>query len=316
MWGEIYEGNWEDILSLQSEIAKQIASELKTVLTAEEIGKIEKEPTMNLEAYELYLKAQYFQNSRDAEGILKSIHYYQDAIRLDPDFVIAYSGLAYSYLLLSYYNILPKNEVLPRIKEAASKALELDSQLDEAHFSRALVRELEGDLVGAEEEYLLVIKLNPNHAEVHHRYSYILAWLGRNKEAIKEAQIAHKLEPINPVMLRGLGYVYYFDQQFDRAIAECNKSIEIDPKQSFAYAILFWTYHQKSMHDEALTALEKLLIIREKEDIAALIRQNYEDSGYVKAIKKLLNISMTQSIPWVSDSEYISDSIFNDWTKR
>ena len=254
----------------------------------------------------MYLKARHFQNTRSEEGLAKAISYYQGAIHLDPDYALAYSGLAHSYVLQNYYGYLPKHEILPKVKEIAARALEIDNKLGEAHFSLALVRGLEGDFFSAEQEYKLSIELNHNNAEAHHRYSYVLSGMGKHDEAISEAKTAQELEPVNPVMMRGLGWVYYFAHEYDLAIKECNKCLEIDPGQIFAYVILFCVYNQKEMYDDAIAALEKYLIVLKKEDIAALIRKTFEESGYNKAIRQLLDVSMEQSIPIVSDPSYRS----------
>ena len=306
VWGDEYDGKWEDIFSFQDEIALKVADELKTVLSPEEIERIEDEPTKNIEAYNLYLKAHYFQNIRSEEGLTKAVDYYQEAIHLDPDYALPYSGLAHSYILQIVYGYLSKNELMLKAKETAEKALALDDKLGEAHFSLALVRWTEFDLVGAEEEYILAINLNPNNAAVHHNYSYLLSIMGKHNEAILEANTAQDLEPVNPVMMRGLGWVYYFAREYDLAIKECNKCLEIDPSQNFAYIILFGAYNQKSMYDDAITALENYLIVLKKEDIAALISKTFEESGYISAITQLLDVLLEQSIGFASTLYYKS----------
>ena len=304
VWGNEYDGKWEDIFSFQDEIALKVADELKMVLSPEEIERIEDEPTHNTEAYNLYLKAHYFQNIRSEEGLAKAVDYYHEAIRLDPDYALPYSGLAHSYILQIIYGYSSKNEFMPKAKEAAEKALALDDNLAEAHFSLALVRWTEFDFVGAEEEYKLAIKLNPKNAGIRHNYSYLLSAMGKHNEAIQEANTAQDLEPVNPVMLRGLGWVYYFAREYDLAIKECHKCLEIDPRQNFAYIILFGAYNQKSMYDDAITALENYLIAFKKEDVAALISKTYEESGYIKAITKLLDVLLEQSIGFASNPFY------------
>ncbi|MFC2123228.1 adenylate/guanylate cyclase domain-containing protein [Bacteroidota bacterium] len=303
-WSNEYNRDWSDIFSVQSEVAQKIASELHAVITQEEGDRIGSIPTENLEAYELYLKGRHFQNTRSEEGIRKAIKYYQDAIQLDPDYAISYAGIAQSYALLTFYGGLPNSEVLPKVEEAAFKALDLDNKLGEAYFALGIVKDLEGDLIGAAEQYKLAIDLNPNNAETHHRYGYTLSWLDRIEEGIREAKIALELEPINPIMMRGLGLVYYYALQYDLAIAECNKCIEIDPNQTFAYWILFFAFHQKMMYEEAISALEKRLIILEYEDCAASLRQTFEDSGYIEAIKQQLDNSMNQEIQCPSYDPY------------
>ncbi len=300
LWGEIYEGNWSDILSVQSRIAKEIADELKTVLTVEEIEDIEKIPTDNPEAFEYYLKAHYFQNHRTREGFSKAIANYQEAIRIDPHFADAYSGFAFSKTLQGIYGFQPMRDVLPTALEFATKALELNNNLGEAHASLALIHWMESDFSAAVEEYQKSINLDPNNAEAHHGFSYILAMLGRGDEAIEEAKIAVKLEPINPIMKRGLGYTYYLNRQFELAISECNKCIEIDSTQVAAYKWLWWAYHAAGMYDEAIASLSKYLIFLNMENIANKISTTYSDSGYSKAMNQLIEISMNLTIRDIS----------------
>lgn len=296
LWGEVYEGSWTDILSVQSTIAQQVAGELKTVLSTREIEEIERPKTENLDAYEIYLKALFFQNKRNRDGFLKAIDYYEEAIGLDPKFAMAYSGLSYSYTLLGIYDLMPTHKVFPKAQETVLKALKLDPQLGEAHTSLAMLRIIEGDLPGAEEAYLRSIELSPDIPESHHGYSYLLAWMGKHYDAIEEAKVALDLEPLNPVMSRGLGYVYYFHRQFDMAIEEYRKSIEIDPDQLIAYQWLSWALHASELYEEAIDALGNYLILLEKEDAAEIIKNNYKESGYEAALLQLIEISKEESI--------------------
>jgi len=159
-----------------------------------------------------------------------------------------------------------------------------------------MVAILEDDLYSAEQEFKLSILLNPNNADAHHGYSATLFEFGKTEEAIKEAKIALELDPVNPVMMRGLGKVYYYGRQYDLAIIECNKCLEIDSNQMGAYHYLFYSYCQNAMFDDAISTLERNLIIRGLEDIAALVRQTYEESGFIIAIRQLLDVSLEKSI--------------------
>jgi tetratricopeptide (TPR) repeat protein len=134
---------------------------------------------------------------------------------MDPEFTVTYAGLAYSLILMGVYDLVPMGEVLPEAREAVSMAFEIDRELEEVYLSRALLQIVEENLRGAEKAYLKSFELNAGNADSHHSYSYVLSWLGRHDEAIKEAKKALALEPINPVMTRGMGYVYYYARQFD-----------------------------------------------------------------------------------------------------
>jgi tetratricopeptide (TPR) repeat protein len=219
---------------------------------------------------------------------------------MDPEFTVAYAGLAYTLILMGVYDLVPIGEVLPEAKEAISMAFELNSELEEVYLSRALLEIVEENLPGAEKAYLKSFKLNANNADSHHSYSYVLSWLGRHEEAIEEAKKALVLEPINPVMTRGMGYVYYYARQFDMAIAEYKKSIEVDANQLIAYQWLSWAYHSNRMYPEAINAIGEYLKILKREDLATAIQNTFDESGYIQAIRKLIGVSKQYFFPNLS----------------
>jgi serine/threonine protein kinase/TolB-like protein/Flp pilus assembly protein TadD len=258
LWARSYERDLRDVLTLQSEVAQAIANEIKTKVTPQEQTRLASARPVNPEAYELYLKGRYEWNKRTEEGLKKGLEYFQQAIRVDPSCALAYSGVADSYGMLGNNAFLPGTEVYPRAKAAALKALELDDSLAEAHASLAQVLfDYDRDRVAALREYEAAIELNPNYATAHHWYALALAWMGRDKEAIREIEQARRLDPLSVRIGANVGLVLYVARQYDRAILELLKTLELEPSDPGVHTLLGQTYLQKRMNREALAELQK-----------------------------------------------------------
>jgi len=259
LWSEKYDRNMEDIFTLQDEISMSIVDNLKLELLGKEKTKLVKQYTQNLEAYELYLKGRYFWNKRTGEGMKKSVRYFEQAIEEDPIYALAYAGLAYSYVTLGEWNILPAKEVFPKAKGAAKKALEIDNSLAEAHCPLGAVKcNFEWDWKGAEREYKLAIELNPNDASAHQWYSEYLVMMGRFKEAIREIKRAHELDPLSLIINAIEALHLYYAREFDRGIEQCRKVLEIDPNFRPAHIYIGYNYLGNDMYEEALEEFKKL----------------------------------------------------------
>ena len=229
LWSSHYDKNLDDIFAVQSEIAEKVAGELKVQLLDSEKKTLEKKPTRDITAYTFYLKGRYLWNERNKESLEKAIKYFEEAIRMDSRFALAYAGLADSYIVLMDHGHLPRSEVFPKAKEAAKKALELDETLAEAHTSLATILGREWDWRGAEEEYAKALGINPNYATAHHWYSIHLLDTGRVDEAIRELKIAEELDPLSPMIHAYAGNVYLCARKYDIALAEFDKALELDP---------------------------------------------------------------------------------------
>ncbi len=257
IWAHEFKDKWDNILTLRGQITTRIAEELKTILSPEEIENIEKKPTENTEAYNLYLRGRYFWNQRTEENLLKAINYFNQAAQIDTNYALAYIGLADSYSMLVQYAPAPKPTYFIQAEQAALKALNIDNSLAEAHTSIAWVYFLNWKFKDAEKELIKAIELNPNYATAHHWYAMLLLSLGRYDEAIEEILIAHDLEPLSLVISRGVGEVYMCARQHDKAITALNKVVEIDPYFPELQSLLAQVYLNKGMYDEALSAIEK-----------------------------------------------------------
>jgi serine/threonine-protein kinase len=253
LWAESYDRNLRDVLSLQSEVSRAIASEIQTKVTPQEQARLASARAVNPEAYDLYLKGRYEWNKRSKEGLERGLEYFQQAIDLDPNYALAYSGVADSYVVLGNWGLLPGVEVYPKAKAAALKALQLDQNLAEPHASLARVLEdYDWDWLGAEREHQRAIELNPNYATAHHWHAFGLGLTGRNKEALAEIELARSLDPLSTIINAEVALVLYWGRQYDRAIVEARKALELEPGNRPAHAYLGQIYLTKGMYKDAL----------------------------------------------------------------
>jgi serine/threonine protein kinase/tetratricopeptide (TPR) repeat protein len=258
LWSEKYERNMEDVFALQDEISLAIVDNLKIKLLGEEKAKIVKHYTENLEAYNLYLQGRYFWDKRTEEDIRKAIKYFEQAIEIDPNYALAYVGLADSYSIIPDYCSFPSKKAYPKAKEATLRALEIDNTLAEAYTSLASIKDgFEWDWSGAERDYKRAIELNPGYATAHHWYAFYLMLMARFDEAIKEIKRAHELDPLSLVISRNFGRILYSSRQYDQAIEALQKTLEMDSNFSQVHLFLGKVYLQKSIYEEALTELKK-----------------------------------------------------------
>jgi serine/threonine-protein kinase len=290
MWAESYERDLKDVLALQGEVARTIANQIRVTLTPQEQARLTTARQVNPEAHELYLKGRYEWNKRTEEGLKKGLEYFQEAIRVDPSYALAYCGVADSYGILANNGILRGVEAYPKAREAALKALELDESLAEAHASLALVlAEYDRDWSAGEREYQRAIGLNPSYATAHHWYAVTLAWMGRGEEAIQEIELARRLDPLSVRISGNVGLVLYLARQYDRAIAELLKAVELEPTDSNAHFLLGRTYLRKRMNREALSEVQKAVSLAHDPRLFPLLAEAYVGTGKRDQALKLLS---------------------------
>lgn len=283
LWAQSYERAVKDVLALQDEVARDVANEIKVKLTPQEQARLTRARPVNPEAHELYLRGRFHWNKRSPEGVRKSIEYFEQAIEKDPDNALAYSALADSYNVISSYNLLAPNEAFPKAKEAATKAVQLDDSLAEAHTSLAVVKAAyEWEWSGAEREYKRAIELNPGYATAHYWYAFsVLTRLGRFEEAIAEMNRALEFDPFSLIINTNLGWIFYYAHRYDDALEQCRKVLDLDSNFASAHLRMVQAYEQKGMFDDAIAETEKLIPLRREdqpEDIRAL-RKAYRTSG-------------------------------------
>jgi eukaryotic-like serine/threonine-protein kinase len=259
LWAKSYESDLRDALSLQSQVARSVADQIRIKLTEEEDARLRKpRHPVDPEAQDAYLRGRYYWNNGEAGDLTKARDYFQQAIEKDPLYAPPYAGLADYYSVLPFYTSALPDEVFPKAKAAISKALELDDSLAEAHASLAyILTYYDWNWADAEREFQRSLALNPNDATVHHRYSRYLSSLGRIDDALNEIRKAQQLDPLSPVIRANVGVIYYFGRQYDSAIAQLRKVLDEHPNFSVAHWGLGLVYEQKGMLAEAITELEK-----------------------------------------------------------
>jgi TolB-like protein len=285
LWGEQYSRKIADISSVQQEIATAISGNLRVRLTSEERTRVTKSSATNPEAYQLYLKGRYHANQSTAEGLKKSIQYFEQAISIDPGYALAYAGLADSYAALGGdWVYLPPSESFPKAKAAAMKALELDDTLAEGHAASAYATFFDWDWPSAEREFKRAIELNPNSAVSHERYSGCLQSRQRFDESMAEAQQAQELDPLAPEIVSQLGSIYLFTRRYDEAIAQYEKALDLNPNLPVIHAELGWAYAMKRMYPQALAEYDKIakrdkVVAAENQFVAGGLAWVYAMSG-------------------------------------
>jgi TolB-like protein/Tfp pilus assembly protein PilF len=252
LWGEQYDRPPSDILEVQEEIARNISDKLKLKLTLDEKKRLARRSTENSEAYHLYLRGRYFWNTYHGEAIIKGIEYFHQAIDIDPNYALAYAGLADSYHRLSSHHLSPR-EAMAKAKATALKAVESDDNLAEAHISLGLVKLFyDRDLPGAEREYRRAIELNPGAPLAHLRYGAYLTYMQRFTESEVELKLALELDPLSLQGNVSLGTTWYLMGRYEEAIKQYQKSIELDPNYFPAYFGIGLVYVRQKRYEEAI----------------------------------------------------------------
>ena len=258
LWAQSYEGDSRDTLALQKQVASSIAQAIRIELTPDEQAVLKNAKQVNPDAYEAYLKGRYFWNKRSAEGFKKAIDYFNKAIDQDPTYAPAYAGLADSYALSGdwEYALLPPSEAYPKAKAAATKALQLDNNLGEAHVSLAFsLGAYDWDWDSAGREYRRGIELNPGYATGHHWYAWHLTTLGRNSEGIAEMKKAESLDPLSLIISDDLAEELLIAHRYDEAMQQSRKTIDMDSSFAVGHYELGQILVQKHAYDQAIAEL-------------------------------------------------------------
>jgi len=260
LWAKSYERDLSDILTLQSAIAKAVVDEIQVKLTPQEQIRLVRSQQVNPESHEAYLAGRFYWNKRTAEGVSKSITYFDQAIAKDPSYALAYAGLADSYHSLPELTSVPIAEAFPKARTAAMKALELDDSLAEPHSALAsVIEDYDWDWTGAEAEYKRAIELNPGLSDARASYSNLLLELGRLPEALSQAKTAQELDPLSALTNDNLCGVLYYSGDYDQSIMQCRKTLEIDPMSHQAHRHLGQAYTQKKQYAEAISELKRAI---------------------------------------------------------
>jgi len=288
LWSRSYQRDLQNVLIMQGEVANAIVHEIDVTLTPQEKVRLASgRPQVNPAAQEAYLKGRYHWHKGSAEETRKAREYFEQAVRVDPQYAASYAALA------AYYSVstdLPAKEAIPKAKEYALKALELDDTLAQAHSALAGIRFYgDWDWPGAEKEYKRALGLNPNDAETHRTYSTYLLGLARFDEALLEVGRAQQLDPLSLYTSVNAGWTFYFVRQYDRAVEQCRQALELDANSDGAYACLGQSYRAKGMREQAISESERAVALsgRVPARVVGLAR-TYAAFGKRVEAKKLL----------------------------
>lgn len=306
IWGERYDRNFSDVLTLETEMAQEIASKLRIRLSPDEQNYLARRTTENVEAYKLALKGIYYANRWTPEGIGRGVEFLRQAIEADPAWPNAHVGLGYIYLLLGFFGLSSPRDAFPKVKSAALKALEMEENNASAHLLLAFVALcFDWDWTEAEQHLGVALRIAPNHANCHWTLGYWYLAMGRLKEAIAAMRQAVELDPLSAVITYGLGNAYYWAREFDAAMKTFKDAIELDPSLVTAHQVLALLYAQKGMHREASAQLERSLIQRQPGDrdriawaMVCALSGRVEDARQALSDVKRLHTPQYAIAPW------------------
>ena len=268
LWSQDYDRTVRDLVSLQDDFAHAIASGIRMKLVATSHQPLPSTRSTNPDAYLAYLEGRFYWNQRSVAGLERAIVHLRQAIQLDPNYALAYSGLADAYCSLGVIGDVAAAEVFPKARVAAEKALELDSSLAEAHNSLAYVKfSYDWEWNAAEAEFQRAIALNPNYATAHQWYGQFLRLMGREEEAIIEGRESLDLDPLSLIINVEAGLPYYYLRRYDEALRHFRKALELEPNFALAHHDIGWVLESEGKYPEAIEELERAVQIS---DVAAL----------------------------------------------
>jgi serine/threonine protein kinase/tetratricopeptide (TPR) repeat protein len=325
IWGGRYTRSKSDLLAVQEAISRDVSEKLRVKVAGEDKQRIARRSTADTEAYQLYLQGRYHWNKRTLDGIQQSIDDYQQALRKDPRYALAWAGQADAYALLADFNVLPAREVMPKLKEAAAKALELDESLAEAHTSLAWERFHEWDWAGAEKEFRRAIELDPRYPTARLWHGEHLMAQGRFDEALQEMRAAQQIDPMSPAVGLALGYRYYYARQYPQAVEQIQKILAAEPAFGAAHLDLGRAYEQQSAYPQAIEEFRKALELSEgnSDELAelghayALAKQDREARKILAELKDRSRQTYVQPI-WIAEIHVAlgEKDMAHDWMQK
>ncbi|HTG91946.1 MAG TPA: tetratricopeptide repeat protein [Pyrinomonadaceae bacterium] len=281
IWADQYERKLSDLLALQSEIARDVSSKLKTKLAGTDEQKLVKTYTTNAEAYRLYLQGRFYWNKREEKDFRKAAEYYNQAIALDPNYALAFAGQADAYALLATFGFMSPTEGVPKAREFARQALALDESMAEPQTTLAyLSASYDYDFTAAEREFKRALELNPNYATAHQWYAEILSQSGRFDEAEAEFRRALEIEPLSIPFNWDYGRFLYHARRFDESLAQHKKTIELDPSFARVHRTLAEVYRVTGDYANAVEERAKVLDLMGQTQNAALVRATFAKRGW------------------------------------
>jgi TolB-like protein len=309
IWTDQYDRKSSDLVSLQNEIAHDVSSKLKNKLSGAEEREISKTYTTNAEAYKLYLQGRFYWNKREEKDFRKAAEYYNQAVALDSNYVLAYAGLADTYALLSTFGFMPSNEGVPKAREFARQAASRDHSLAEPHATLAYLSLVyDYDFVAAEREFQQALELNPTYATAHQWYGEMLLNAGRFDEAAAEFRRALELEPLSLPINWDYGRFLYMARRYDESLAQLKKTVELDPGFARSHRTLSDVYRLKGDYASSVEERAKFFELIGQFQNAALIRTTFARGGW----KEFLRLVTAENSPlrdsnnnWVLVKSYV-----------
>jgi eukaryotic-like serine/threonine-protein kinase len=309
LWSDQYDRQVSDALSVQREIAAEISSRLREHLTSAQKTKLNDRGTSDPEAYQLYLKGRHYWDKRTVEALNKSRDYFQEAIDKDPNYALAYLGLAEYYSVVADYAPIPYSETIPKSRTYAQKALAIDDSLAEAHGVLAASYDVEWNWSLAEREFQRALELDPNNSRTHVLYGLHLDAVGRKQQALDHYLRGVELDPLNQNAVDNLAGEYVVSKKLEQAIEECKKNLEIDPTYSRAHSTLATAYVLLAKYELFLEEWEKAATLGKDANELALVeaaKREYPKSGYPGALKSALALQQEQAKRTYVDPAWIA----------
>ncbi|MGE5109685.1 MAG: protein kinase domain-containing protein [Acidobacteriaceae bacterium] len=302
IWGDEYSRKVSDVLPFQAELARTISEKLRIKLSPEQQQRIVQMGTRSPDAYALYLRGRDSADRLTVESLSDSVSFFQKAVDKDPNYALAYASMAESYSLRGAFHYLNAEEAFPKAAAAAKRAVELDGNLAEGHVVWGGVLFHNWDFAGAQREYVRAIELNPNLPSARFYYATYLESAGKLDDALRELETARELDPLSTSPINLLAVCYFFRRDYDKALEQWHKSLEISPNSAIAHWNLFHVYMAKSMPREAIAELEQRLNLEGRTDDARRISESYQHSGWRDTLRVLAQISENPSSksydPW------------------
>ncbi len=311
IWAEAYDRDLRDVVALQGDIARSIASAIRARVTPAELARISPARRLDPKAHEDYLRGRYLMDKRTAEAMKTAVNYFQQAIQREPKYAQAYAGLATTYVLLGNYELLPPDKSYPLAIEFAAKSLELDDTLSEAYSTRATAAyNYEFNWAEAELDFQHAIALDPSSAIAHHWYGEYFTSLGRGESAISELKIARELDPLSLPLMNALGRMYREAHHYDEAIQQCKQTLVLDPNFSMGHWCLGQAYLAKRLYPQATLELQRANELGTTPLIVCDLGCAYAFSGKKIEARTILN-SLKQKSQFSYVSPYLIASIYS-----
>jgi TolB-like protein len=277
IWSEQYDRKQSDLLNLQSDIAKAVSAKLRSKLSGEEEAKVAKSATTSPDAYQAYLKGRYYWNQRTAENVRLAIEQFRTATEIDPNYALAYTGLADCYVLLPEYAGTPPRDAVTQAKTFADRAITIDDQAGETHATLAMIHNQLWEWTEAEKEFKRAIELSPNYATAYHWYSILLKNMGRFEEAGRVIRHAAELDPLSGAIGNNVAMIYQVENNDEASIKTSLRVIELYPNYGRAYEYLGLSYLRMGRKDDAVATMEKAVELSKRQNVIL------SELGYVYA---------------------------------